>query len=310
MTTRTSLLATARTALFTPALRPDRVLKAAGSGADVVIVDLEDAVAASDKDVAREHLIALLSGAHEVGRLGAPVAVRVNSPSTEAGRADLAALRRAARPNEHSGTARAAAAAVGAAAPGCVGAPDLLDAVLVPKLDTAAQLREVRDGLGFEIGIAGTVESAAGLLALEEITAQAGLVRLAVGALDLAFDLGCSADSRTMAAAMARVVTVSRARGLAGPLDSPTPQFHELDPVRTDSARARQDGFTGKLCIHPAQIPAAAGAFAPTDEDIAWAHSVVDAADGASAVGGSMVDAPVIARARRVLVDDGSAGDG
>lgn len=301
MTTRTALLATARTALFTPSLRPDRILKATGSDADVVIADLEDAVPAADKDAAREHLIALLSGTHDAGRLGAPVAVRINSPSTDAGRADLEALRAIARPDGERGSARAAAAAVGAGAPVGPQTPELLDAVLVPKLDTAEQLREVRDGLGPGIGIVGTVESAAGLLALEEITAQEGMVRLAVGALDLAFDLGCSADSRTMAAAMARVVTASRARGLAGPLDSPTPQFRELDPVREDAQRAREDGFTGKLCIHPAQIPVVARAFAPTEDEIAWAHSVVDAADGASAVDGAMVDAPVIARARRIL---------
>ena len=303
MTTLPAQLATARTALFTPALRPDRVLKAQGSGADCVVVDLEDAVAAADKDTAREHLLALLTGTHEAGVLKGPVAVRVNSPQTEAGRADLAALRRAARAHEHSGSARAAAAAVGASAPGCTDAPELLDAVLIPKLETLEQVHEVRDGLGFELGIVGTVESAVGLLALEEIAADPAVVRLAVGALDLAFDLGCSADSRTMAAAMARVVTVSRACGIAGPLDSPTPEFRDLEPVRSAALRAREDGFTGKLCIHPAQVAEAAQAFAPTEDELAWARSVVEAVDGASAVDGAMVDAPVIARARRLLAD-------
>ncbi|MGW4858321.1 HpcH/HpaI aldolase/citrate lyase family protein [Kocuria palustris] len=301
MMTSSAQLATARTALFSPALRPDRVLKAQGSGADCVVVDLEDAVAAADKDAAREHLIALLAGTHEAGALAGPVAVRLNGPQTEAGRADLEALRRAARAHEHSASARAAAAAVGGSAPGCTEAPELLDAVLIPKLESPDQVRDVRDGLGFEVGIVGTVESAAGLLALEEIVAEPGVVRLAVGALDLAFDLGCGADSRTMAAAMARVVTVSRARGLAGPLDSPTPEFRDLEPVRRAALRAREDGFTGKLCIHPAQVEAAAEAFAPTEEEIAWARSVVEAVDGASAVDGAMVDAPVIARARRLL---------
>ena len=79
----------------------------------------EDAVAAADKDAAREHLIALLTGTHEAGALAGPVAVRINGPQTEAGRADLDALRRAARAHEHSASARAAAAAVGGSAPGC-----------------------------------------------------------------------------------------------------------------------------------------------------------------------------------------------
>ena len=285
----TARLATARTALFTPATRPDRVLKAQGSDADVVIVDLEDAVAEADKDAAREQLVALLSGTHEAGALRAPVAVRVNHPGSAAGQADLEALRRTCATRDGSEPAD-----------GC----DLLDSVLIPKLESAEQVRRVRAELGSGIGILGTVESAAGLLELAQIAAEPGVVRLAVGALDLAFDLGCSASSRTMAAAMAHVVAVSRARGLAGPLDSPTPEFRDLEPVRRASQRAREDGFTGKLCIHPAQLPEVIRAFAPTEDEIAWARSVVDAVDGASAVDGAMVDAPVIARARRILADD------
>lgn len=306
MTSSVPLLATARTALFAPATRPDRVLKAAGSVADLVVVDLEDAVAAADKDTAREHLVGLLSARHEAGALPRPVAVRVNPPQTEAGRADLEALRTVLRPARQE-----AGAAV--SAPGT--APDLLDAVLLPKLETVEQIRSVREALGGGVGIAGTVESAAGLLGLEGLAREEGLVRLAVGALDLAVDLGCSADSRTMAAALARVVMVSRALGLPGPLASPTPQFRDPGPAREAALAARADGFTGKLCIHPAQLAPVAEAFAPTEEEIAWARSVVEAADGATAVDGAMVDAPVIARARAVLSEacprtaDGSAAD-
>lgn len=302
MTSRIPLLATAGTVLFAPATRPDRVLKAAGSAADLVVVDLEDAVAASDKDEAREHLIGLLTARHEAGALPGPVAVRVNPPQTEAGRADLEALRRITRPSRNDdGT--------DAAVPGT--APDLLDAVLLPKLETADQVRRVREALGDGVGIAGTVESAAGLLALEALAREEGVLRLAVGALDLAFDLGCAADSRTMSAALARVVIVSRALGLPGPLASPTPQFREPGPVQEAARSARADGFTGKLCIHPAQLAPVAEAFTPTEEEITWAHSIVQAVDGASAVDGAMVDAPVIARARAVLSEaDATTGAG
>lgn len=288
MTSRIPLLATARTVLFTPANRPDRVLKAAGSAADLVVVDLEDAVGAADKAEAREHLLGLLTARHEAGALPHPVAVRVNAPQTEAGRADLEALRSILRPSGQAGRASGST-------------PELLDAVLVPKLETAEQIRRVREALGDEVGIAGTVETAAGLLALEHLARQEGVVRLAVGALDLASDLGCSADSGTMAAALARVVTVSRALGLPGPLASPTPQFRDPGPVREASLSARADGFTGKLCIHPAQLAPVTEAFAPTAEEIAWARSVIEAVDGASAIDGAMVDAPVIARARAIL---------
>lgn len=275
-----SSLVTARTALFTPAIRPERILKAAAGPADAVIADLEDAVAAAEKDQARDQLVQLLCGTQENGRLTRAVAVRVNPPGTDAGRADLEALR----------------------APELAG---VLDAVLLPKLETPEQVAEAREALGPEIALIGTVESAAGLLVLEELTSQ-GLARLAVGALDLAFDLGCAAESATMAAALARIVTVSRARGLPGPLASPTPQFRDLGPLTEQSRIERGNGFTGKLCIHPAQLEPAARAFAPTEQEIDWARTVVSAADGATAVDGAMVDAPVIARARAILDDGGN----
>ncbi|KAA9393284.1 CoA ester lyase [Kocuria coralli] len=273
----TTLLSTARTALFTPATRPDRVLRAADSGAEVVIVDLEDAVAAADKDRAREALVQLLSGGHEAGVLRAPIAVRINSPRTEAGLLDLQAL-------------------------AGLDDLDLLDAVVVPKLEDPEQIREVRSAIP-SVPMVGTIESAAGLLWLEVLAAETGLIRLTTGTLDLAQDLSCTLDSRTMDAARARLVMVSRAKGLAGPLDSPTPQFRDLRPVQVAARLAKEDGFTGKSCIHPAQVAAVAGIFAPTPDEIEWARSVVDADDGATAVDGSMVEAPVIARARAILRD-------
>ncbi|NHU85382.1 CoA ester lyase [Kocuria sp. JC486] len=274
--TTTPLLSTARTALFAPASRPDRVLKAQSSGAQVVIVDLEDAVALQDKSQARENLAELLTGNSEVGALSAPVGVRVNSPRTQAGSEDLRML-------------------------AGIGDLGLLDAVVVPKLEEPSQIRAVRSTLPQIQGIVGTIESAAGLLRLEDLAAEDGLIRFATGTLDLAQDLGCTLDSRTMDAARARLVTVSRALGLAGPLDSPTPQFRDLRPVQVAARLAKEDGFTGKACIHPDQVPAVTQAFEPTADEIEWARSVIHAEDGATSVDGSMVEAPVVARARAIL---------
>lgn len=273
--THTPLLSTARTTLFAPASRPDRVLKAQSSGADVVIVDLEDAVAEQDKDQARENLMALLTGTSTHGTLTGPVAVRINSPKTSAGSDDLAAL-------------------------SALSSLEFLDAVVVPKVEDPEHLTAARESLP-ETHLVGTIESATGLLMLETLAAQAGVIRLATGTLDLAQDLGCALDSRTMDAARARLVTVSRALGLAGPLDSPTPQFKDLRPVQVAARLAKEDGFTGKSCIHPAQVETVAQAFAPTMDEIEWARSVIHADDGATSVDGSMVEAPVVARARAIL---------
>lgn len=276
--TVTATLTIARTALFAPASRPDRVLKATEAGAEMVIVDLEDAVAAADKATARENLLHLLSGTSEAGRLHEPIAVRINSPRVAAGVDDLEALAN-------------------------LSDTGLLDAVVIPKLEHPDQIRAVHNALPQIGGIVGTIESGVGLLNAELLAAQDGMVRLATGTLDLAQDLGCALDSRTLDAARARLVMVSRALGLAGPLDSPTPQFRDLRHVQVAARLAKEDGFTGKSCIHPAQVPAVSEAFAPTPDELEWARSVIHADDGATSVDGSMVEAPVIARARAILGD-------
>lgn len=274
--TMTPLMSTARTTLFAPASRPDRVLKAQDSGADIVIVDLEDAVAAAEKDQSRDSLVELLVGTSDVGALRGPVAIRINSPRTTAGGQDLRALAE-------------------------IGDLRLIDSVVVPKLQELEQIRAVTRALPELNAVVGTIETAVGLLRLEELAAESGVIRLATGTLDLAQDLGCALDSRTMEAARARLVTVSRAFGLAGPLDSPTPQFRDLRPVQVSARVAKEDGFTGKSCIHPHQVQAVAQAFAPTMDEIEWARSIIHAEDGATSIGGSMVEAPVLARARAIL---------
>lgn len=258
--------------LFVPGDRPDRFAKAVATGADQVICDLEDAVAPGDKDAARAHVAAWLGG-------DVSAWVRVNAAGTAWHREDVTALR------------------------GCAG----LRGVVVPKVESAADLAFLREHL--TVPVAALVETAVGVERLADVLAIDGVERLMLGSVDLAMDLGCAEDSEVVAQARGRLVTASRAAGLPAPVDGVTRTLRDPELVLAEARRARRDGFAGKLAVHPAQVEPIRTAYVPSREEIAWAREVVDAAAdgrGALAAAGGLVDAPVLARARRILDHDTS----
>lgn len=261
------IAAAARSLLFVPATRPDRFAKAAASGADLVVVDLEDAVPAQQKAAARADAAAWLAQ----GGVGA---IRVNPTGTEHHADDVAAL---------------------AGTPG-------LRAVLLPMADSAEALTVMHQRLDPGVAIIAQVETATGLLRSPELATAGGVTRLAFGHLDFAFDIDAAPDGEAMQHARSLLVVASRAAGIAGPVDSVTTDIEDTDAIRTDATRARRLGFTGKLCIHPRQVPAVNEAMHPSDDEVAWAERILAAAsEGAVRVDGQMVDAPVVARAKRIM---------
>ena len=264
----------ARTWLFVPGDRPERFAKVAASGADCVLLDLEDAVSPDRKAAARTAVAEHLAG-------GGQGWVRVNGRASPDHDADLAAV---------------------------AGLPGLLG-VMLPKAETAADLTAVASRTGARL--VPLVESALGLLAALELARTAGVVRLAFGSVDYAGDLGAEHVDEALLLARSTLVLVSRAAGLPGPVDGVTTAFDDPDAVRADAARARRLGLTGKLCIHPRQLAPVLQGFAPDAAEVAWARTVVDAVReerGAVQVAGALVDAPVLARARAVLAHPAIAG--
>lgn len=260
----------AATALFVPGDRPDRLPKALGSGADVVIVDLEDAVADAQKDRARADLAEAL----RVG--GTQVMVRVNAAETSSFDADLDLVAE-------------------------FGVEEGLLGVLIAKTDSADEVAAVREKARPGVEIIALIESARGLDGLRQIASAPGIHRLAFGAIDLALDLDTTA-AEVLDMVRLQLVVASRAAGLAPPLDSPSVEIRDLDAVEESACRARSFGFGGKLCIHPAQLTAVQAAFTPYGDEIAWARRVLAAgAEGAAQWEGTMIDKPVIERARRIL---------
>ncbi|QWF84892.1 HpcH/HpaI aldolase/citrate lyase family protein [Amycolatopsis sp. CA-230715] len=250
----------AATMLFVPGDRPDRFAKAAAAGADLVVLDLEDAVAPDRKAEARGHVARWVAG-------NPGCAVRVNAAETPWQGEDLAVVSRYE----------------------CV--------VMLPKADPAAARAVTNELIAL-------VETARGVLDAREVAAVPNVRRLAFGSFDLAAELGVDpADRDALAPARSALVLASAAAGLSGPVDGVTADLHD-ETVLTDDVRyARRLGFTGKLCVHPKQVPIAAAALCPTGEEVRWARSVLGAAShgGAAAVRGQLVDKPVLDRARRIL---------
>ncbi|WP_339532633.1 CoA ester lyase [Pseudomonas mucidolens] len=261
-----------RSALFVPGSRPERFAKALASGADAVIVDFEDAVEEPLKRQARDNLELFLQSNPAVR-----VWVRVNAPEHPEHRADIAFCQ------------------------ACTG----VAGVLLPKVESAAHVALVA-AAGKPIWP--IIESARGLLAIEQIAQAPQVERLSFGGLDLALDLNLSSHSVAAQFALdqARLALIvhARAAGLVPPLDGVHPAIDDPEGLRRSIRHAYEMGFAGALCIHPKQVAVIHQALAPSAEDLAWARRVVEAgAQGAGAyqIDGQMVDAPVLLRAQRLL---------
>jgi len=265
----------ARSYLFVPADRPERYAKALASGADVVIVDLEDAVAPAAKAGARAALAAWLDAG------GSGIAVRINDAASAAFVDDLALV---ARPG--------------------------VAAVVVPKAERAADLAHVRVAAP-HAALVPLIETAAGIDRAREIANALGVVRLAFGSIDLQLDLGIeeSEGGDELLVFRAELVLASRLAALDAPVDGVSAAIDDATAVEADARRARRLGFGAKLCIHPRQVAAVHAAFAPSAAELAWADRVVAAVaaahGGAVAVDGKMVDKPVVLRAEALLARRG-----
>ena len=263
----TAALAGARSLLFVPADRPERFAKAAASGADCIVLDLEDAVAPQSKAAARAHAAQWLAG-------GGAAIVRVNAADTPWYEDDLAMLR---------------------AAPAA--------ALMLPKADAAALERTATALPGREL--AALLETVAGYFDLRRLAAAPGVARIAFGSVDFSADTGIVDEGEALTSVRTSLVLACRAAALPPPLDGVSLELDDEQRMREDALRSRRLGFGGKLCIHPRQVAAVHQAFTPGAQELQWAHRVVEAfeAGGGAAIAldGRMVDKPVVDRARRLL---------
>ena len=276
-----------RTYLFTPGNHPRRVEKALQLDADVVILDLEDAVAIAEKVATRDIVKEVLTRPRSGGAF-----VRVNAYDTTYCYGDICAV---------------------------VG--EGLDGIMLPKLESVEDLKSV-DWLisnlelerGIEIGsidLLPIIETAKGAANLRDMV-QAGsrVKRFAFGAGDYTRDLGMewSMSEGELLPIRSEMVLASRLGGLEPPLDTVFIHIKEHEAFRASCESVRGLGFQGKMCIHPDQVPVTNEVFTPTADSIAWSEKIVTEFEKAEAEGlasiqidGYFVDYPIVEKAQRTV---------
>jgi len=253
--------------MFVPATRVERAAKARASGADGVILDLEDAVPAEEKPAARRRLT-------EDPDRSRDAFVRINAVDTEWFDDDVAVVR------------------------------DLpIRGVMLPKAQAPDDVERLLERLGRPLPILVLVETVAGIADLTALLRSPGVAGAAFGSLDYALDLGAEADWEALLAARSELVFRCRLAGLPPPLDGVTTSIDDEAVVRDDARRARALGFGGKLLVHPRQVAPVVSVFRPDAETIARARRVLAASlgGGAARLDGRMIDRPVIEAAKATL---------
>jgi citrate lyase subunit beta/citryl-CoA lyase len=277
-----------RSLLFAPGNQPRKIEKVFTLGADVVCLDLEDAVPQTEKERARALVAEALKSPREV-----PLYVRINALDTPHCLADVEAI-------------------VGPRLAGIV-LPMVESAAGLTTLDWLLGQLEQRRGLAAGvIDVLPTIETAAGMLDLPEICRAGGRVRrISFGAWDYTLDTGIAytPDEVGIADARARIVLCSRAARLEAPIDASYPVLGDLEGLRRSCATARAMGFQGKACIHPEQVAPVNLAFSVDAEELRRARAIVSAFEQAEAAGsasirveGRFVDYPMYRKAK-ALVD-------
>lgn len=269
-----------RSLLYMPAHSERFVAKAHERGADAIILDLEDAVPAAEKDAARA---ALAEAVPAVGRNGAKVFVRTN-----------------AEPELMAEDAEAACRA-GAAA---LYVPKAREAATFMQLADLLQPIEAATGRP-PINFVALIEDAGGVLDARALARAPRVMALTTGGEDLALSLGGQPTPDVLRLPKLLVHYAAKAEGLLsfGMLRS-VADYADHAAIAAAAREAREHGFDGATCVHPAVVPLLNEGFAPSPDEVAWAERVVAAAAGgagAFTVDGQMVDAPVIARARGIL---------
>ena len=244
----------------------------------MAIIDLEDAVAAEDKDAAREALVHAWTDIEADQR--PRVLVRINAFSSRWYGADVTLMATLSTQS--------------------------LAGVMLAKSETVAQLAALAQALPGG-AIVPLIESAKGLHAVGEMASAARVTRVAFGHLDFQADIGMSSspDEHELLPARLAIVLAPRRANLAAPIDGVTTAIDDAKRLAADTARGRRLGFRAKLCIHPKQVETVNQGFRATAEEIDWARRVLEASRehglGTFTLDGRMVDAPVMQMARNLL---------
>lgn len=269
-----------RSQLFVPGNRPDRFEKACLAGADLVCIDLEDAVGPDDKDSARNAVLGWLAKTTHKH-----VSLRINGVDTPEGKADIAALK-------DSGLS--------------------LPFLMIPKVASKSEVNDLDDDLPNELGpFFAIIESAKGVLNAAEIFSNGRVTLGMYGAIDYAGDVDCNLAWGTHLYARSKLVMCAAAHDVHL-FDTPHIDVRNLDDCEATTRLAKGLGIHARSAIHPAQVARIHAALAPSEDEVKYAHRVMEAYSAAKGnvalLDGKFIEAPVVRRAERVIAYAGNHG--
>src|SRR5690606_35764275 len=266
-----------RSLMFTPGTNKERLLKSVSSEADALLWDLEDAVHPDEKAAARAVIQEALDELED--KPAKPIFLRVNQYGTEWYAEDVKLARH-----------------------------ENVNGIMLPKAESARQVQETWDGIGANGELIVLVETAAGIVRLEDIFSNPNVSGVAFGAIDYAVDADLTLTEAGLEAiyARSRIVTYAKAAGIDGIYDTVFADIHNTESLQKRAVSARALGFNGQMAVHPKQIETIHEVYSPSREDIDWAVKVLHHAEheakgaGVFMLDGKMVDRPIIEKAKQI----------
>lgn len=266
-----------RSLMFTPGTNKERLLKSVSSEADALLWDLEDAVHPDEKAAARAVIQEALDELED--KPAKPIFLRVNQYGTEWYTEDVKLARH-----------------------------ENVNGIMLPKAESARQVQETWDGMGANGELIVLVETAVGIVRLEDIFSNPNVSGVAFGAIDYAVDADLTLTEAGLEAiyARSRIVTYAKAAGIDGIYDTVFADIHNTESLQKRAVSARTLGFNGQMAVHPKQLETIHEVYSPSREDIDWAVKVLHHAEheakgaGVFMLDGKMVDRPIIEKAKQI----------
>lgn len=266
-----------RSLMFTPGTNKERLLKSVSSEADALLWDLEDAVHPDEKAAARAVIQEALDELED--KPAKPIFLRVNQYGTEWYAEDVKLARH-----------------------------ENVNGIMLPKAESARQVQETWDGMGANGELIVLVETAVGIVRLEDIFSNPNVSGVAFGAIDYAVDADLTLTEAGLEAiyARSRIVTYAKAAGIDGIYDTVFADIHNTESLQKRAVSARALGFNGQMAVHPKQIETIHEVYSPSREDIDWAVKVLHHAEheekgaGVFMLDDKMVDRPIIEKAKQI----------
>ncbi len=270
-----------RSFIFCPGNKPDMIPKALSSGADMVCIDLEDAIIPDHKDISRLSTVKAFENI-SIPR-GVETLIRINDVNSKDGKEDIKAI---------------------------LNSSDTASGLMLPKIQSVDEVIDLENQIKLsnkDLNLHIIIETNKALENAWNIAHSSPLIKsLLFGGVDMSADLGCNGDWMSLLYARSRVVHAAAGAGLDA-IDVPFLDLEDMQGMQDEAQKSKNLGFSGKGSIHPKQIALLNNVFTPSDEEVEYANKVIkafrDASDGLVVVDGKLIEKPVLRTVLKIIAN-------